>query len=111
MRKTVFNLFIISLIVFSCKPKQEDDDTIPSSMLTEEQFTQILTDAYLAEGASGINVKNATGEKFDSAYLFNPITDNNIRKSQFDSSMIYYTQHPKKLKLIYEKVLEKLSQL
>jgi hypothetical protein len=85
------------------------DETIPSSILNEEQMIIILTDAYLAEGASGINVKAVPGEKFDSTYLFNPLKDNNIDKIQFDLSMAYYTKHPKKLKSIYDKVLDKLS--
>ena len=70
---------------------------------------QVLTDAYLAEGASSINIKNATGEKYDSVYQFNPIKDNQIKKSTFDSSITYYSKHPKKLKIIYDKVLDKLS--
>ena len=102
-------VFIVSVLLFSCKPKHEEDEAIPETVLTEEQLVNVLTDAYLAEGASGINVKSATGEKFDSTYLFNPLKDNHIEKAKFDSSMAYYTRHPKKLKIIYTKVLDKLS--
>jgi hypothetical protein len=41
--------------------------------------------------------------------VFNPISDNRIDKAVFDSSMAYYTRHPKKLKLIYDKILDRLS--
>ena len=109
MQTNLIKLFIVSCLLFSCKPVNEEEETIPSTVLSEEQLINVLTDAYLAEGASGINVKSVNGEKFDSAYVFNPLKDNNIDKAQFDSSMAYYTKHPKKLKIIYDKVLDKLS--
>ncbi len=93
----------------SCSTNNENNEAPPSNVLTEEQMIQVLTDAYLAEGASSINIKNATGEKYDSVYQFNPIKDNQIKKSTFDSSITYYSKHPKKLKIIYDKVLDKLS--
>ena len=97
------------MLLFSCTPVSEEDEVVPDTILTEEQLVNVLTDAYLAEGASGINVKSVAGEKFDSVYLFNPLKDNQIEKVKFDSSMSYYTKHPQKLKMIYEKILEKLS--
>lgn len=109
MHTNLIKLFIVSCLLFSCKPSSEEDEPIPSNILSEDQMIIILTDAYLAEGASGINVKAVTGEKFDSAYVFNPLKDNNIEKAQFDSSLVYYTKHPKKLKIIYDKVLDRLS--
>ncbi len=109
MCKILFKLFIVSALLFSCKPRHEENEVVPETILTEEQLVNVLTDAYLAEGASGINIKSVTGEKFDSTYLFNPLEDNHIEKAKFDSSMAYYTRHPKKLKIIYDKVLDKLS--
>lgn len=111
MHTNLIKLFIVSCLLFSCKPSLEEDEPIPSNILSEDQMIIILTDAYLAEGASGINVKAVTGEKFDSAYVFNPLKDNNIEKPQFDSSLAYYSKHPKKLKIIFDKVLDRLSVL
>ena len=102
-------LFLFSFFLFSCAPKNDAEEVVPETLLTEEQLVNVLTDAYLAEGASGINVKNVPGEKFDSVYIFNPLKDNNIDKIKFDSTMAYFTRHPKKLKVIYDKVLEKMS--
>ena len=110
MHTNLIKLFIVSVLFFSsCKPTSEEDEVVPETVLSEDQLVKVLTDAYLAEGASGINVKNVPGEKFDSAYVFNPISDNRIDKAVFDSSMAYYTRHPKKLKLIYDKILDRLS--
>lgn len=101
-------LALVSVLLSACKPHKEDSIP-PANILTEEQFANVLVDSYLGEGASGINVKNVTGEKFDSAYLFNPLKDNHVDKAKFDSSLIFYTKHPELLKRIYEKVLEQLS--
>lgn len=89
---------------------KEENETIPLAILSEEQMVDVLTDAYLAEGASSINIKNVSVEKFDTVYSFNPLANKNIRRPQFDSSLIYYTERPLKLKQIYDKVLEKMSQ-
>lgn len=110
MHTNLIKLFIVSVLFFSsCKPTSEEDEVVPENVLSEERLVKILTDAYLAEGASGINVKNVPGEKFDSVYVFNPLKDNRVEKVVFDSSMAYYTRHPKKLKIIYDKILDKLS--
>lgn len=101
--------FLLLFFLFSCKPKKNDDVTVPNNLMTEEQLINVLTDAYLAEGASGINIKNVTGEKYDSAYIFNPLKEHGIAKTKFDSTMRFYTSNPKKLKTIYDKILEKLS--
>ena len=105
----LIKFFCVSLLFVSCRPIQEVDETVPESLLSEDQLVNVLTDAYLAEGASGINIKGVAGQKFDSAYVFNPLKDNGIRKTKFDSTMSYYTKHPKKLKIIYDKILDKLS--
>ena len=110
MRIIPIYIFFCAIILNACASSEENVN-IPSDVLSEEQFIKVLTDCYLAEGASGINVKNVTGEKFDSAYIFNPLKDNHISKPLFDSSISFYTQHPKLLKIIYDKILDRLSQI
>jgi len=110
MRIILIYIFFSVFLFNACAPNEEDV-TIPSDVLTEEQFIKVLTDCYLAEGAAGINIKNVTGQKFDSAYIFNPLKDNQISKPLFDSSISFYTKHPKLLKIIYEKILDRLSQI
>ena len=109
MHTNLIKLFIVSVLFFSCSSIAVEDEVTPVGILTDQQMVTILTDAYLSEGASGINVKNVPGEKYDSTYMFNPLIDNHISKSRFDSSITYYAKHPIKLKAIYDKVLDKLS--
>lgn len=110
MRTLIVYIFFCSVLFISCEPK-ETNIFIPSTILSEEQFVKVLTDCYLAEGASGVNVKNVVGQKFDSTYFFNPLIENHISRPLFDSSISFYTRHPKVFKIIYDKVLERLSQI
>lgn len=103
--------FLSVFIFFSCAPAHKENNDVPENVLTSTELVDILTDAYLAEGASGINIKQVTGQQVDSVYLFNPLKDHNCTKSKFDTSITYYSNHPKAFKQIYEQVLEKLSQI
>lgn len=110
LNKSIYYLLFL-FFLFSCKPDKEEDETVPSNIINDSLFTKVLTDFYLCEGAMGINIKNAPDIKHDSIYRFNPLKENHITRAMFDSSLFYYTSHPKKLKLIQERVLENLSQM
>ena len=110
MRTIFIYIIFSSLLFFSCETQETEID-IPPNVLSEDKLVKVLTDCYLGEGASGINVKNVTGEKFDSAYLFNPLNDNQISRELFDSSISFYSKHPKVLKIIYDRVLDRMSQM
>ncbi len=111
MKSSIIKYFSISILFFvSCSVKNPDV-VIPATILSKEETIKIITDCYLAEGASGINVKAVTGQSIDSVYLFNPLKDNNCSKAKFDSSILFYTKHPIMLKQIYDDVLEELNKI
>ena len=111
MNKSISILFCVTIFLMSCAAKHDDEVVIPESILSQEQMITILTDAYLGEGASSINVKNVTGQEIDSVYLFNPLKENNCSKSTFDSSISFYTKNPILFKHIYDEVLKKLNKI
>lgn len=108
--KVIFIVLCIALCA-SCRPKTDENEPPPSYVLSEQLFLKVLTDCYLGEGAAGINVKSVTGEKFDSAYIFNPFVENHVTKQQFDTTIVYYSKHPQKLKEVYNKLLDNLSRI
>ncbi|MBA2611661.1 MAG: DUF4296 domain-containing protein [Bacteroidetes bacterium] len=109
--KKVTVLLAISLLLFSCGSKDENNVTIPDNILNEEKFAKIITDFALAESASNINVKNIPSEKADSAYAFDPLVENKVTKAQYDSSIVFYSKHPALYRKIYESVLVLLSKM
>lgn len=108
MKTLVVILFTGIFLLSSCSPSEQEIE-IPDNILSQEKMIDVLTHSYLAEGASGINIKNVQSQQFDSTYAFNPLKDKGISKAMFDSSVVFYSQHPRALKIIYEKVLDKLS--
>lgn len=108
MNARIFFIILSAFSLLSCAPTEEKIE-VPPTILSQEKMVEILTYCYMAEGAAGINIKNVPSEKFDSAYLFNPFKDNKLRKSLFDSSIVFYSKYPQTLKVIYENVLDSLS--
>lgn len=105
-------IFLLAAIVLSaCGSGGDSDLTIPDTILSEEKFTKLIVDFSLAESASNLNVKNFPAEKMDSAYAFDPLEENKISKSQYDSAVSFYSKHPAIYKKIYENVLATLSRM
>jgi hypothetical protein len=104
-------LFSLAFGLFSCGKNAEKEVEIPAGILSQEQFTKVLADFALAESAANMNIKNVVVQKTDSVYAFDPLLENNVRKSQYDSSVLFYTARPELYKKVYEQVLEMLSEL
>lgn len=113
MTKVSFCFYILSLpfLFYACGNSQHKAANVPSGILNEEQFCKVLTDFALAESAANLNIKSISPIKTDSVYAFNPLVENNIRKSQYDSTVQFYTKQPEVYKKIYEKVLGRLSEI
>lgn len=95
----------------SCGKNSEKEAELPPGILNEAQFTKVICDFALAESAANMNVKNVVIQKTDSVYAFDPLLENNVRKSQYDSTVRYYAARPELYKKVYEKVMETLSEL
>ncbi|MCW3077381.1 MAG: hypothetical protein JWO32_1990 [Bacteroidetes bacterium] len=103
---------LLTLLVagmFSCS--NEEEIKIPENILSKEQYTRVLTDLALAESAANLNIKNVRIEKTDSTYAFDPLKENNISKARYDSSALYYAEHPELYKEVYDEVLKRLSEM
>ena len=106
----LINHFVLLCFLFSCNTA-EKEASIPENVLDKEKFSEVIVDFTLAESASGINVLNVQGGKGDTVYAFNPLIDNNVKRETFDTTLYFYSHHPKLFKEVYELVLEKLSKL
>jgi hypothetical protein len=104
-------LFILILILQACG-EEEKKVKVPENVLDQETFSEVLVDFTLAESASSINIQNLQRQSaMDSAYAFNPLVDNNIKRETLDTTLYFYCRNPKLFKEVYEMVLEKLSKL
>lgn len=111
IRCTNFKAILIATtcLVFACTNDQSKPVEIPATVLSSEKLEQVLVDFALAESASNMNVKNVAIQRLDTVYAFNPLKENNVRKSQYDSTLSFYSKHPELYKKIYENVLARLT--
>jgi hypothetical protein len=114
MKKVVlFSFFFgfLSVGFFSCEPKNEAVVTTPPNILNETTFTKLLVDYALAESAANLNIKNVSLLRLDTTYAFAPLKENNISRSKYDSTLMFYSKHTVLYKKIYENVLAELSEI
>ena len=101
-------LSILSVLLVACTaPKTE----IPTGILSETEFTNILKEVHLAEAAFELNKstellnpKNHLVNSYQSIY-----NKYDIDASTFSKSLNYYAKHPEILEKIYSTVLEQLT--
>jgi len=101
-------LSVLSILLLACTaPKIE----IPTEILSETDFVNMLKEIHLVEAAfelnkskGVINAKNSLANSYQSIYK-----EHNIDDSTFSKSLEYYAKHPEILEEIYSAVLEQLT--
>ncbi len=112
MRDLLITLLLLLVLAnFSCGKKIDDQIKVPPGILDKTDFANVLVKFALSESAAVTNVKALPFQKTDSVYAFNPLAESGIRRSQFDSSMSYYSAHPELYKKVYDTVLVILSEI
>ncbi len=94
MKKTAFILSFI-LLLAACNNER----------ISRGKFVTVLTEMYLYENELSFTL----GRKADSTHIYYSIFEKHgITQAQFDSTMSYYSWHPRQLKDIYEDVNKRL---
>ena len=101
-------LSILSVLLLACTaPKTE----IPTDILSETEFANMLKEIHLEEAAFELNknnklenAKNNLANSYQSIYK-----KYDIDTSSFNKSLDYYAKNPKILEEIYSTVLEQLT--
>jgi hypothetical protein len=109
--KSIIIISFCCIIFYQCSQNNLESEGAQDNILNKELFSKVLVEFALAESAANLNIKGVSVQKIDSVYAFDPLYENKVRKSQYDSTLIYYAHHPKEYKLIYENVLVVLSKL
>jgi hypothetical protein len=111
--KNCFALFVLQAAFFflSCGKKVDDAVPIPPGVLGKTEFADLLIDFALAESAANLNIKNVSIPQLDSAYAFDPLRDHKISKSLYDSTLLFYSEHPELYRMVYDTVLVRLGAL
>lgn len=108
MRKTL--LFCIVWMLFSCQPTPSN--TTPDYVLSEDKMVSVMVDMHLVETAANLKVfppdsaQQMYSDRFASIFLTHQTT-----QAKYDSSLWYYATQTDRMNVIYDLVLEQLSEL
>lgn len=97
-RAQVILLLCAVVLVVGCRPK---------GILTSRQMRNILYELHRAEAILQVAGMNY-GHDEDLAKYYQVVLDkNNVTKAEFDSSLVWYTDHPQIFNRIYPKVVKR----
>lgn len=107
MKKTAFSFFILMLILTACG--KEKKSRVPDNIISRDTLPVILSDVYLAEaGLSSLSRQGDTVNKKIPLFYEAIFKKHNTSRARFDSSISWYSQHPKLLFEIYQDALDLL---
>jgi hypothetical protein len=98
-------LMTSAVLLWNCQTEK-----YPDNILTQEQFSSLLVELYLAEAKlNGLAISRDSASK-----LFIPYEDSLMKKSGVPDSVLrntyqYYFDHPQELEKVYEIVIDSLS--
>jgi len=96
----VFVLAAVCAVLFSCRPR---------GVLSAREMEDILVDLHKCDGvmyAAGYDISSSVTEQKYYAVL---LEKRGITQAQFDSSLMWYTNHPQRFDKIYPRVKERLK--
>jgi len=103
----IFSLLLSALLLGCTAPKTE----IPTDILSEKVFVNILKEVHLSEAKFELNKTKGMGKaKNELANSYQNIySEYTISEEEFKLTLEYYSNHPEKLEKIYDKILKGLT--
>lgn len=104
MRKSLLKTYIlllVTLFVAGCEVK------IPEYVIEPDRMETILYDYHLAQAIS--SSLGGASDYQTKLYCENVFSKHGITKEEFDTSMVYYTRYPGKMKPIYENLSKRME--
>ena len=102
-------ILLLTILLLACTAPEIE---MPTGIVSEREFANMLKDVHLAEAAFELNkskgvgnVKNTLANSYQSIYKKYDVTD-----TTFSKSLYYYAKHPEKLEKIYTDALEQLTE-
>ncbi|MCX6182324.1 MAG: DUF4296 domain-containing protein [Bacteroidetes bacterium] len=102
----------VFFILFSCAPNDaSSEELMPEGLIDTNTFVAIIADMHIVDAGSKFQMfpDNRKNSNKYSQYI-GVLKNYDIPKSQWDSTMNYYSARPVKFDHLYTKVLEILSE-
>lgn len=82
----------------------------PRGVLSSRQMREVLYDLHYTEAVLQVSGYNYGHDEAVSRYYYETLRRHDITQAQFDSSLVWYTDHPERFNKIYPKVLVMLEE-
>ncbi len=107
------NLFLFGFVALLAACGGSNEVEMPTDIIDAHKFTAILIDVQLTEGMnSQVNYMRHNFDKKKKLDPYQPIFEkHNVNSDEFKRTYAFYSEHPKKMELLYEQVLDSLSKL
>jgi len=106
MRNSV--IFLLALIMFSCNNAKKTPDYV----IPHQDMVNIIVNMHITDGLLNINKVRRNLVKKDSLNFYDAVFKSfGYTRSDFDTSIFYYSNHISEYDKIYEEVLNKLSEM
>jgi hypothetical protein len=98
-------IFLVLVLLISCHPNRK-------YIIPQRKFTKLLVDLYLANAIAEDVSNTHKAYKLDSASLYGSVLKKyDVTKTQFDSTVMYYSRRPVAFQKVYNTVTVRLNYL
>ena len=89
-----------------------NEDRVPEYVIPPEKMVDIIIDIHLTDGVLSVNEVRKKLPRKDSLNYYDVIFENyGYKRSDFDTSIYYYSKNINKFDQIYEEVLNRLNEM
>lgn len=110
MRNTL--VLVMCLVLFACSDDKKI--VIPENVLSQEEMASVMTEVHLLEASMSMNISTAItkdGPPDLKQTTLELLKKKGVSKGKYETSFLFYTEHPDLLSDVYQLVLNNLSQL
>lgn len=101
-------VILLLIFIFSCN----NNSKTPEYVISRNDMVNIIIDMHITDGILTLNKVRKELTKKDSLNFYDAIFKNyGYTRSDFDTSIYYYSKHISEYDKIYEEVLNKLSEM
>lgn len=102
MKQRLYILFLLAMALVSCSHR-------PDGVLSSGKMCDVLIDLHKTDGIIQIKGFNY-GHDVEVAALYQAVLEKHgVTQAEFDSSLVWYTDHPLQFNRVYPKVMEALE--
>lgn len=94
------SLLLVSLLFTSCRG---------DGILSSRKMVDVLTDLHRMDGMLQLKGHRYVNESDEAAYYDAVLAKHGVTRANFDSSLVWYTDHPQRFNKLYPRVLKRLE--